>query len=368
MQFMNDDGNASNDLRRVAFASALTWGGLMLLASAQDRLIGPSPSESALFDVAVHARYLVALPLLLACPKVIEARLIESLEQFTRLDLVHESHRPAFEAAVDRTLSRRNSWAAYLACAGLSVIWVLFYANNFLSQVFPEIGANWHFVLIDGQLKISAAGWWYLLICQPLYAFVILTTAYRAGLLWLLFFRISTLKLKLNALHGDQAAGLGFLANLLRPLRNPAFAISTSAAGTLADLMIFGGGDFVNFLPAVGTFVIVVCLLLAGPLMLFSDTIRGARRVALLRQGEIVAGRATEALEATSDAPFEAVSHTRKLNEENELLQRAKNTRPLIQRAEFAKLVGVSLLPFAAVATLQLPLNEIVTHIRFFLL
>jgi hypothetical protein len=247
------------------------------------------------------------------------------------------------------------------------VIWVIFYANNFLAQVFPEIGANWHFVLIDGQLKISAAGWWYLVICQPLYAFVILTTVYRAGLLWLLFFQISTLKLKLNARHGDQAAGLGFLANLLRPLRTPAFAISTSAAGTLADLIIFGGGDFVDFLPAVGTFAIVVCLLLAGPLMLFSDAIRGARRAALLAQGEVVARRATESAKATSHAPDEAVSRTRKLNEENELLQNVRTTRPLIQRAEFAKLVGVSLLPFAAVATLQLPIDEIVGHLRFFL-
>jgi hypothetical protein len=339
----------------------------MLLASAQDRLIGPTPGESALFDVAIHARYLVALPLILACPRAIEARLRECLEQFTTLDLVHESDRPAFEAAVDRAFSSRNSWAAHLACAGLSVIWVLFYANNFLSRVFPEIGANWHFILIDGQSEMSAAGWWYLVICQPLYAFVILTTAYRAGLLWLLFFRISTLRLKLNALHGDQAAGLGFLANLLRPLRTPAFAMSTSAAGTLADLIIFDGGDFVDFLPAVGTFAIVVCLLLAGPLMLFSDSIRGARRVALLRQGEVVARRATESIEATSDAPDGAVSRTRRLNEDNELLQNVRVTRPLVQRAEFAKLVGVSLLPFAAVATLQLPMDEIVGHLRFFL-
>lgn len=96
-------------VRRIPFAVAVTWLPLVLYAVRQQRLLPGTVLEPLLQHFGSHARFLVALPLLIVAESTMQASLRRVLPQFLSRGLVGDASRPALQAILERTQQMRRS-------------------------------------------------------------------------------------------------------------------------------------------------------------------------------------------------------------------------------------------------------------------
>jgi len=147
----------------------------------------------------------------------------------------------------------------------------------------------------------------------------------------------------------------------------PLFAITASAAGALANLMLYMGVSFKDFRWAIGALVVGLVAIVSGPLVFFNPQLRRAKERAVLGCGAL-SGRQLQAFEnkwldrtprdarEMLEAPdFSAVAdlNTTVAN------ARSMNTLPF-RLKQLLPVAFAALLPFVPVAAIETPLTEIV--------
>jgi hypothetical protein len=95
--------------RRAPLFVLAAWVPLVVLGAIQGLAIGPTPSESVLLDLAVHVRFLLALPLLLLAENLADQRFVTVAHHFISSGLVRPSDLDAFSAAVADVRRLRDS-------------------------------------------------------------------------------------------------------------------------------------------------------------------------------------------------------------------------------------------------------------------
>jgi len=352
--------------RRLIFAVLLTWVTLAVLAAVQGRAIGPTWRESMLLDVAMYARYLVALPLLILATPGCRRKLQTIVHHFLDAELVKEQERKSFFANINAMLQWRDSVVAAVVLVALAVANAL----TFGAVSVAELPDSWRVAGAAGHRSLSLAGWWLVAVCEPLYKIVMLQLLYRLALWWRFLWKTSRLDLHLNAAHPDGAGGLAFLGMVLPAFRLPVFAIATSVAGALANLILWMGASFASFQYAIAAFAVGLIALTAGPLVFFNGQLDKAKQRAVLACGAL-AGRQLRAFEekwlaanrpAAGDmlqAPdFSAVID---FNQTVTAMQKMKML-PFLPK-QLVPLVVAALLPFLPVAAIEIPLKEILSQV-----
>src|SRR5690348_18229800 len=76
--------------RAVVAALLVGWVPLVVLAAFQGNLLGPTPREAILYDVAIFARYVIALPLLLVAEPFCLPVLALTARTFSQADLIRD--------------------------------------------------------------------------------------------------------------------------------------------------------------------------------------------------------------------------------------------------------------------------------------
>ena len=108
--------------RRMAVAVGIAWLPLVVFAFLEDRLLPGAVSEPLLQHFGIHARFLLALPLLILADGTVEAGLRRIVPRFLDTGVVDASLRPAFErilADARRLRSSRTVVVGLLALVGL---------------------------------------------------------------------------------------------------------------------------------------------------------------------------------------------------------------------------------------------------------
>jgi hypothetical protein len=269
--------------RRLIFAVLATWVSLAVLAGVQGRAIGPTWRESMLLDPAMHARYLVALPLLILATPGCRRRFQMIVPHFLDAGLVKEAERESFFANITAMLRWRDSGIA----AAVLVALVVAYAVTFGTLSVAKIPVSWRVLDMAGHRSLSLAGWWLVAVSEPLYKVVMLQLLYRLALWWRFLWKTSRLDLQLNPAHPDGAGGLAFLGIVLPTFSLPVFAVAISAAGALANLVLWTGASFANFQFAIVAFALAMVALIAGPLIFFSRQLYDAKQRAVLASGAL---------------------------------------------------------------------------------
>ena len=98
--------------RRVLVAVLLTWVPLLLLSIAEGRAWGTAVTLPFLYDVELHVRLLLALPLLILAELTVHRRMRPVVGQFLDRGLIPDAARAQFDGAVASALRLRNSVAA----------------------------------------------------------------------------------------------------------------------------------------------------------------------------------------------------------------------------------------------------------------
>src|SRR4051812_4505224 len=95
--------------RRVVVLALLAWVPLLLLSIGEGHAWDGGVKLPFLHDVELHARLLLALPLLIVAELFVHRRLRPMVRQFVDRRLISDAERPKFDAALASALRLRNS-------------------------------------------------------------------------------------------------------------------------------------------------------------------------------------------------------------------------------------------------------------------
>ncbi len=187
---------------RATLAIVVGWLPLALLSAAQGVAMHDGTFASFATDYGVHARSLIAAPLLIIAEGVCAPRLSAIAAHFTSSGIVAPQDEPDFDRIVKSTLRLLDSLAveAILLAVAAGIVFALWLGLPLTA--FPR----WH-----GVQTTSAAGWWQNFVSAPILLMLVLGWFWRI-ILWARFlFLVSRQRLQLIAAHPDHAGGLRFL-------------------------------------------------------------------------------------------------------------------------------------------------------------
>lgn len=358
--------------REAALICCAAWLPLAVLATLQGNLITAGRAGSFLLDIAVHARYLVALPVLVLAHSACIPRLSSIAQNFLESYLVADRDRLRFESDVNSTKRLRDSPLVEIVVILLAYAFVLILTLEVPRHLLP----GWYLSESDtpGGLRLSAAGWWHTLVSLPLLLVLILGWIWRVMLWGRFLWCMSRLDLRLLPSHPDRAAGLRFAGHSLRAFAVPAFGLSAIVAGGIANRVLHEGAALVAYINLMAGIVLLVLLLFASPLLVFSGKLLTCWQRGVIEYGTL-ANRVGQEFERNwlnrskpfAEEPLEAPA----FSAVTDLYQIVANVYAMrlvpIDAMSMLLLIGATLLPLLPVWLLSAPLDEMLRNLAGFL-
>ena len=261
--------------RRITFAVAIGWLPLALITA----LLKPSALDDLLRDYRVTARMLIAVPVLLLGQVVMESRFRMIVRHLREIDILKPPELSKLDSVIARLMRWRDSLWPELILVGLVYANVSFALSSHVHQIRPwALGG-------DGVSHLLPAGWYYALVSQLVYQFLVAISTWK-WLMWSYFtFQLSRLEMDLVATHPDQHGGLGFLG--LSPMGSApvAFAITVAIGSNWRDQILNHGAHLMDFKIDAIVLLAVAVLIAIGPLVFFVPRLAKVRRRGLLEYG-----------------------------------------------------------------------------------
>jgi hypothetical protein len=152
-------------VRRALLAVLFTWIPLLVLAALQHDIIGKTIPVPFLKDFAVHARFLLSLPLLIVAENVLGPRLAEAATHFISSGVVLKSDYERFKVAVEKGLEWRDSNLA----EGI-ILALAFGLSSIILRSFAVHVSTWYSIRNGTGPSLTWAGWWFVLFCGPCFS------------------------------------------------------------------------------------------------------------------------------------------------------------------------------------------------------
>jgi hypothetical protein len=260
---------APSGLPRIWWFVGFAW--LPLLVDTMVRAAVGAHLDPIVFDISVHVRFLVSLPLL-----AISARLVNASCRAAVLGL-YESNL-ADRAELDRIIDgaermRDNRWVeatlAVLAIVGGQL------------ALWGVTGPTGLFAGIE-RAEASIARIWYTAIALPLLQFMLVRWLWHWVIWTTVLVRLSRLPLDTIATHPDRAAGLRVLSGPVTGFAGFELAFASTLASVWGTQLIDGRITVPALGPTLLLFVLIAFGVALGPLLLFTPHLYLAQRRALL--------------------------------------------------------------------------------------
>jgi hypothetical protein len=348
-------------VRRAAFWAMVGWLPVALWALFRDRALPGALPEPLLVHFGVHARLLIAVPVLILAQGPAQAVVDQVLRQLLYSGVVPVGQRARFDHVVRGVVRLRDStipWVAIVAVA-LAVLTVS-------GAMDPLHEADWdRHGLQAGSLGFG--GLWFLYVGRSIYFVLACGWIWHIVLLTVLLRRIARLDLSLVPSHADRAGGLGFLERLPGAFAPAAFAASCVLASRWAHDAVYHGLQLASLRAEMIAFVAFCVALFALPLLALRKPLKEAKQKALLDYGALIAehGRLVhrrwiEGREIGQPAVLNApelgpVADTAAMHE----AVRAMRSIPL-GKGTVAKVVLAAVAPMIAALALQMPIWSLV--------
>jgi len=355
----------SGDKHRVilecVLAAALAWLPLAVLTAVGGEF------GNFLHDIGAHARYLLALPILILAERKTIPTLGAVARHFLDSGLVRDEELSSYYSAVAKSKRLLESRAAdvlvFLAAIYLAYLWT----HSVPSYLVPE----WYRGTA-GEPR-SLAGGWHMLVSLPLLLLVLLGWTWRVAIWAYFLWLMSKLHLRLVPTHPDQAGGLLFISNCTRAFSLLASGLSVIAAGPIASRVAAGAplASFKNEVisAAVASLVISV-VFFASPLLVFSNQLYSRWRDARLQYGMLAlrAGSEIHRRWVVRPEPGKGLLDTDSFEAANNLYAVAGNVYKMrflpIDRRSALTLVQGALIPHIPVVLLGVPPDDLLRELR----
>jgi len=268
--------------RRVAVQVVLTWVPLLLLSVAEGNAWGGSVKLPFLYDIEMHLRLLLALPLLVVAELVVHQRMRPVVGQFLARGLIPDAARAQFDMAITSAMRLRNSvMAEVLMIAIVYGVGVLFIWRT---QVALDV-SSWYGVGVHGKLQPSLAGWWLGCVSMPVFQFLLLRWYFRLFIWARFLWQVSRIEMSLMPAHPDRCGGLSFLTSVINAFTPVLLAQGVLLSGMMANRIFYAGASLPQFkVELIGTVAVLVFAIM-GPLLVFAPKLEAARREGLKEYG-----------------------------------------------------------------------------------
>jgi hypothetical protein len=273
--------------RRVIVLATIAWLPLLVLSVVEGHAWGSSVALPFVRDIEVHARLLLAMPLLIFAELTVHQRFRSVVRQFIDRGLVPPAGRARFDAAIAAAMRLRNSITAEVAM--LAFVYVVGVAYIWRTQVAVD-ASSWYGVALDGKLQPSLAGWWLGCVSLPVFQFLLLRWYFRLFIWARFLWQVARIELTLIPTHPDRCGGLGFLAAVGHALSPVFVAQGVMLAGVIANKIFYTGAKLPDFKMHIAALVVITLLALLGPLFAFAPVLAGVRRTGLREYGTLAQG------------------------------------------------------------------------------
>lgn len=276
--------------RRVIIITLFAWLPLLLL-SLFTSPAGGGGRLSFLQDIEVHARFLVALPVLIGGELLVHLRIRPVVRRFVERRIVRPQDLPRFDSAIASAVRLRNSIAVELGLLLLVYTFGLWLWNS-------RVGLNtatWY-ANSAGRWSLTPAGYWYVFVSIPIVQFILLRWYLRLFIWFRFLWQVSRMGLHLIPTHPDRCAGLAFLGKSSYSFGPILFAQGAMLAGLLASRVLYRGESLLSFKLQIAGFIAFFVLAILAPLLMFTPKMAQARRKGLADYG-LLAQRYVEGFE-----------------------------------------------------------------------
>ena len=271
--------------RRILVLALLAWAPLLLLSVVEGHAWGGTVKLPFLHDVEMHLRLLLALPLLIVAELVVYLRMRSLVRQFLDRDLIPESQRGKFDAAIASAMRLRDSITAEVLL--LAFVYLVGVALVWQTQMALDV-SSWYGMSMDGKLQPSMAGWWLGWVSLPLFQFLLLRWYFRLFIWARFLWQVSRIELRLMPTHPDRCGGVGFLASLSRRAFAPLLlAQGVLLAGLIANRIFYAGAKFPEFKVEIIGLVALMVFAILGPLLVFTPKLAATRSAGLREYGTL---------------------------------------------------------------------------------
>ena len=360
-----DDDVGSHLRRRMLVICGIIWLPLLVFCALKGTLMG-SIDIPFLVDVETHARFLVAVPLMLLAEFIVHQRMRDIVAQFVERKLVPAGSVERFRAAILSAMAWRNSIAAELLIIALA------YSLGYYIRVelLALEASTWYMTVGPDGSAFTLPGLWFSWVSNPFLQFLLLRWLFRL-VIWARFlWQVSRLDLDLIPLHPDRNAGLGFLGGSAYAFSPLLASFSAMVAGLVANRIFHQGASLADFKLEIVLLVAFGMVLVLGPLAVFAPKILAAKRGGLREFGAFAAGYTRE---------FDRRWLRRADHDEEQLLGTGDiqsladlgNAFSVIKeikavpfsRDTFVQLVWATLVPFVPLVFTMIPLEELLDRI-----
>lgn len=349
--------------QRIIVIALLAWLPLLLLSALEGNLWSDSTGVPFLFDVEVHIRFLVVLPLLILAELVVHRRMRPLLQQFVERNLIPENAMTRFEAAVASAFRLRNSVLAELLLiafvygVGILIVWRQYTALD---------TTTWYATASAGGLQLSLAGMWFGYVSLPFFQFLLIRWYFRLFIWARFLWQVSRIELSLIPTHPDHLGGLSFVSGQIYAFTVLAVAHGALLAGNLANRIFFLGAELTQFKVEIGLMVIFMMCLILGPLLFFEPQLAQAKRKGSREYG-VLAERYVREFDtkwlrggAPANEPLLGSADIQSLADLGNGYQVVRGMRIVpIKRDDLLRLVGATLAPLVPLALTMMSLEEL---------
>jgi hypothetical protein len=276
--------------RRLLIITLVAWLPLLLLAT-----LGSSAGNvgrfSFLYDVEVHVRFLIALPVLVAAELLVHLRTRPVVRRFVERRIVLPQDLPRFDKAIESAIRLRNSIPVEVA-----LILFVYTVGLWLwhSRIQPDT-STWY-SMPGGSWNLTPAGFWYVFVSIPIVQFLLLRWYLRLFIWFRFLWHVSRINLHLIPTHPDRSAGLAFLGKSAYAFGPILFAQGAMLASLVASRVLYRGESLLSFKLQIGGFIVFFVLAILGPLLMFTPQMARAKRKGLADYG-LLAQRYVESFE-----------------------------------------------------------------------
>jgi hypothetical protein len=349
--------------RTAIILAALTWIPLLVF-SLVEGLAFDGAKIPFIYDIAAHARFLVAVPILVLAEIPIGRGLRGIAKHFLDAGLVREDERKRFASAVVDTVRFHDWRLAELALLALSYITT--YAA--ISKTSLQSGNMWY--ESSGILGLSPVGFYYAFVGLPIFQFLVYRWGYRMFVWTRFLWHITKLDLLLTPTHPDGAGGLGFLGKGSIPFGIILFALSSVISAAIATRILFGSATLEEFGVSYAAFVLLALLVFAGPLVLFAPKLLNLKQTGLLQYGTL-ASRYTQLFGSkwvegvnTSEEPLLGTADIQSLADLGNSYEVVRKMRAVpIELSDFIAMALPGVIPALPLAATVMPVSEILKGI-----
>lgn len=271
--------NSQGKLALVALC--ITWLPLVIITAIEGTLYSGTQMPF-LKDIAMQARVLIALPMLVFIKAVIDTKVMEVVKYIAEALMSPEERQLIISTAFRRAKKLTSSGLTEIILLIIVITATIGFVKGDVFSSLHAGTASWMTFTSQGSGTLSVAGYWAVLISIPMFQFFLLRWLWRYFVWTLLLFRLSKSRLNLLATHADRCGGLGIIMMAQRSFNLIFVAGGVVISGQFIAVLIKDPEAFNTIRSEAIAYIVISVVFILIPLLFFMGKLFKTKNEGLL--------------------------------------------------------------------------------------